>query len=243
MFRLSFGKGLGVVATLLCLALLSSNGSVEASFRVSEDSFSISNSPGYCFAMAAFARWYYLVHQGEPPLRKVIDKKAQQLIARELQTFYSRNMITLQAEYCNRYYGNQSESFKRFAEGLVKDEPRIVLLMNKGPKGAVLHAVLAYEYNAEQNIVKVYDPNYMSEERVIDLDHKQYVSLDVTYNAICFPEVLHHHTGLIRKMESLYARHFEHKAPATMVSWRGAATSPSGKRLKSETDSSGPAKH
>jgi hypothetical protein len=181
-------------------------GIAGATFCVSEDAFSISNAPGYCFAMSAFSRWYYLRHQGEPPLRKVMGKKLQERIARELQHYYSKHLINIQADYCNRFHGNQTESFQRFLAGIVAGEPRIVLLMNKGPRGAVLHAVLAYEWVPEQNILKIYDPNYTRGERFIDLERKEYTSLDVTYNAICFPEILHHHPGLLRKMELLYTK-------------------------------------
>ncbi len=91
--------------------------------------------------------------------------------------------------------------------GLLSGEPQIVLLMNKGSKGAVLHAVLAYEWLPERNMLKVYDPNYTREERFIDLDKKSYTSLDITYDAICFPEVLNAHPALVRRMEYLYNRY------------------------------------
>jgi hypothetical protein len=162
--------------------------------------------------MSAFARWYFLEHRGDLPLRKVMDKKVQERIARELQGYYSKNLIQIQAEYCNRYHGNQSESFQRCVTGLITGEPRIVLLMNKGSRGAVLHAVLAYEWVPEQSILKVYDPNYPSSERFIDLDRQEYTSLDITYHAICFPEVLHNHTGLIKKMRALLATYVERRA-------------------------------
>jgi hypothetical protein len=209
------GRLSGSVALVLCFSVLVlAPGQAEASFNITEDGFSISNAPGYCFAMAAFARWYYLIHQGEPPLRKVVNKKTQQQIAKELQSYYSKNLIGLQAEYCNKYHQSQGESFRRFAAGLLKGEPRIVLLMNKGPKGAVLHAVLAFEYLPQHNAIKIYDPNYINEERLIDLERRQYTSLDITYNAICFPEVLQQHPSLVRKMESLYAFHMEQQKPA-----------------------------
>jgi hypothetical protein len=239
-----FGRPLGFVAILGLVILLAPIPQANANFQVCDDSFSISNSPGYCFAMAAFSRWYYLMHQGEPPLRKILDKRSQQIIAREIQSYYSKNLIALQAEYCNKYHDNQKESFKRFAEGLIKGEPRIVLLMNKGPKGAILHAVLAYEYVPDQNVIKVYDPNYTSEERIIDLERKEYMSLDITYNAICFPEVLHHNPALVRKMEGLYGRYIERKLPATMATWRRAAAGPGDKYryLKGEGNSGRPPK-
>ncbi len=194
--------------------------------------------------MAAFARWYYLSHQGEPPLRKVLDKRSQQSVARELQNFYSRNLISLQAEYCNKYHNRQAESFQHFAEGLLKGEPRIVLLMNKGPKGAILHAVLAYDYLPEHSLVKIYDPNYINQERVLDLERKEYTSLDVTYNAVCFPEVLQQHPGLMRKMETLYAYHVERRAPAVMATWRGPAASAAARHgsSKQEQHPRGPTK-
>ncbi|MGC8907024.1 MAG: hypothetical protein ACP5M0_06230 [Desulfomonilaceae bacterium] len=204
-------KGLALCAALLCIGLVIELGiawdDAEASFRIHEDSFSISNAPGYCFAMVAFARWYYLSRHGELPLRKALSPAAQQRIARELQEFYSQNLIKLQADYCNVHHANPSESFRRFLVGLLSGEPQIVLLMNKGSKGAVLHAVLAYEWLPERNMLKVYDPNYTREERFIDLDKKWYTSLDITYNAICFPEVLNAHPALVRRMEYLYNRY------------------------------------
>lgn len=242
MFYLNVGRfWIGVILVLLLFGFAHQN--ADATFRVCDDSFSISNSPGYCFAMTAFSRWYYLTHQGEPPLRQVLDKRSQQHLARELQQFYSKNLISIQADYCNQYHGNQMDSFKRFAEGLIKGEPRIVLLMNKGPKGAILHAVLAYEYCADQHFIKIYDPNYINDERAIDLEVKEYTSLDVTYNAICFPKVLHHNSSLVRKMESLYSQHIEKKAPAVLANWRGPAASPSESRhLKREGNTRGPTK-
>jgi len=206
-------KGLARWAALLCSGLVIglgvANSDADASFRIKEDSFSISNAPGYCFAMVAFARWYYLSRQGQPSLRKVLSPAAQLRIARELQEFYSQNLIKLQADYCNVHHANPSESFRRFLLGLLSGEPQIVLLMNRGSSGgaAVLHAVLAYEWLPERNVVKVYDPNYTRDERFIDLDKKWYTSLDITYNAICFPEVLNAHPALVRRMEYLYSRY------------------------------------
>jgi len=236
------GRLLGCVALILCFSVLFlAPGKAGASFKVTEDGFSISNAPGYCFAMAAFARWYYLMHQGEPPLRKLVNKRTQQLIARELQSYYSKNLIALQAEYCNKYNHNQGESFKRFAAGLLKGEPRIVLLMNKGPRGAILHAVLAYEYLPQSNAIKIYDPNYINEERLVDLERRQYTSLDITYNAICFPEVLHQHPSLVKKMESLYALHVEQQAPPLAnVALRGPSTGFPDTPSKRERYSRGP---
>lgn len=178
-----------------------------ASFNIKEDGFSISNAPGYCFAMAAFSKWYYLNRHPEAPLRKTLNKQIQTRIAKELQEFYSKNLIKIQAEYCNRYHGNQSSSFRRFVVGLTAGEPRIVLLMNKSSTGAVLHAVLAYAWIPERNVLKIYDPNYIQEERYLDLEKNSYTSLDITYHAICFPEALEYHPGLITKMEYLYAYH------------------------------------
>jgi hypothetical protein len=213
----------------------------QAAFSIGEDAFSISNAPGYCFAMAAFSRWYYLTHQGEPPLRKFLDKRTQQTIAKELQSFYSKNLITLQADFCNRFNGNQNESFKRFAEGLIKEEPRIVLLMSRGPRGAILHAVLAYGYLPDQNLVKIYDPNYLNDERLIDLERREYTSLDITYTAICFPEALQSNANLIRKMENLYASHVENKHPGVvMTNWSGAASGHAAGASKRERNSRGP---
>jgi hypothetical protein len=224
------------------LGLLFFPGTTQAqpSFCVNDDAFSISNAPGYCFAMAAFSRWYYLTHQSEPPLRKILDKRGQQQIARELQEFYSKNLISLQAAYCNKYHGHQTESFKRFIAGLVMGEPRIVLLMNKNPRGAVLHAVLAYEWHPEQHLLKIYDPNYCNEERFLDLERQEYTSLDINYNAICFPEVLNDHTALVRKMESLYAFHVEPRVAALAKTWRRAAFNPGQPILKRERNPRGP---
>ena len=229
-----------VGVALVGLLLFSGTTQAQPSFCVNDDAFSISNAPGYCFAMAAFSRWYYLTHQGEPPLRKILDKRGQRQIARELQEFYSKNLISLQAAYCNKYHGNQSESFKRFAAGLAMGEPRIVLLMNKGPRGAVLHAVLAYEWHPQQHILKIYDPNYCNEERLLDLERQEYTSLDITYDAICFPEVLHNHNALVRKMQSLYAFHVEPRVAALAKNWRRAAFNPSQPVLKREGYSRGP---
>jgi hypothetical protein len=236
------GRFIGCVALVLCFNILFlAPGQAGASFKVSEDAFSISNAPGYCFAMAAFARWYYLMHPGEPPLRKAMSKKTQQQIARELQNYYSKNLIGLQAEYCNKYGQNQGESFKRFAAGLLRGEPRIVLLMNKGPRGAILHAVLAYEYLPQNNSVKIYDPNYINGERIIDLEKRQYTSLDITYNAICFPEVLQQHPNLVQKMESLYAFHVEQQRPAlTNVALRAPSANFPEAASKRERYSRGP---
>lgn len=184
-------------------------------FAVRDDAFSISNAPGYCFAMAAFSRWYYLTRdQGQPPLRKALAPDTQQRIASELQQFYSTNLVTIQANYCNAYHDDPSESVRQFLGGLAKGEPRLVLLMNKSGRGAILHAVLAYEWVPEHNLVKIYDPNYTNEERVIDLDKKRYTSLDVHYSAICFPEVLNDHAGLLRKMEALYDTYVARKSAA-----------------------------
>jgi hypothetical protein len=195
----------GVVAILLAvIVFLMSPGVSDGSFKVQTDAFSISNAPGWCFAMAAFSRWYYLTYQDAPPLRQALSKRGQQRIASELQNFYSRHLIKIQADYCNRHNRNLSESFRRFLSGLICGEPRIVLLMNKGPRGAVLHAVLAYAWVPEQNIIRIYDPNYCNEERFIDLDRKKYTSLDITYDAICFPEILHNHAGLVKKMKKLH---------------------------------------
>jgi hypothetical protein len=209
---------LGCVALILLFNVLClAPDQAAASFKVSRDAFSISNAPGYCFAMAAFSRWYYLTHQGEPPLRQALSKKTQRQIARELQKFYSKNLIGVQAEYCNEYHQNQGESFRHFAMGLLKGEPRIVLLMNKGPRGAILHAVLAYAYLPDRDIVKIYDPNYTKQPRIIDLKKRRYTSLDITYNSICFPEVLEEHPSLIAEMQTLYALHVEQRRPPTLT--------------------------
>ncbi len=189
------------------ILVLSSVHAVHASFNVKEDAFSISNAPGYCFAMAAFSKWYYLNRQSQAPLRRTLTKQTQTRIAKELQEFYSKNLIKIQADYCNRNNGNQSSSFRRFLVGLTAGEPRIVLLMNKSSSGAVLHAVLAYAWLPEGNILKIYDPNYIHEERYLELDKQIYTSLDITYHAICFPEALEYHPGLLTKMEYLNAYH------------------------------------
>jgi hypothetical protein len=231
-----------VSLALVGLFLFAGTAQARSSFCVNDDAFSISNAPGYCFAMAAFSRWYYLSHQAEPPLRKILDKRGQQNIARELQEFYSKNLVSLQAAYCNKYHGNQAESFQRFIAGLSTGEPRIVLLMNKGPRGAVLHAVLAYEWFPEQHVLKIYDPNYCNEERFLDLERQEYTSLDITYNSICFPEVLNNHHALVRKMESLYAFHVEPRVAALVRTWRKAAFNPSQPVLKGEGYAGGPAR-
>lgn len=175
-----------------------------AAFDVHKDAFSISNAPGWCFAMAAFARWYYLTRHDAAPLRYVLDEGTQQRIAKELQGFYSKNLVKIQADYCNQHHERRMESFRRFLVGLAAGEPRIVLLMSRSTKGVVLHAVLAYAWLPDNQMIKVYDPNYCNEERFIDLERKEYTSLDITYNALCFPEVLHSNPGLVKKMESLF---------------------------------------
>jgi hypothetical protein len=157
--------------------------------------------------MAAFSRWYYLTNQGGPALREVLDKRAQRRIARELQKYYSEHLVKLQARYCNRNRGDDSVSFQRVHGKLLMGEPHLVLLMNKGPRGAVLHAVLAYEWLPERNLLKVYDPNYCNEERYIDLERGKYTSLNITYHAICFPEVLHDNPLLVGKMQTLFHRY------------------------------------
>lgn len=179
--------------------------SARASFDIQQDAFTISNAPGYCFAMAAFARWYYLNKPDGMPLRKMLDEKKQTKIAINLQEFYSKHLVKIQADFCNRYNGNNSEPFRRLVSGLTAGEPRIVLLMNKGSRSAVLHAVLAFSWLPEKNLLKVYDPNYTSEERHIDLGSSGYTSLDITYHAICFPEVLEYNEGLLKKIEYLYS--------------------------------------
>jgi hypothetical protein len=211
----------------------------SAGFKVGEDAFHISNAPGYCFAMAAFAGWYYANRPEDLPLRKVLSKKVQTQIARQLQEYYARNLVSLQAEYCNRSQENHDESFKRFAAGLTVGEPRIVLLMNREKSRAVLHAVLAYEWVPEQHLLKVYDPNYSLQERFIDLEKGRYTSLDITYHAICFPEVLQHNAGLVRKMESLCATYAGKETPA-LVSWRRAAAGFQDQPLKPEGYPRGP---
>jgi hypothetical protein len=180
-------------------------GTVEArgDFSVKNDSFSISNAPGYCFAMAAFSRWYYLTKSDDLPLRKAFSPASQRAIAMELQKFYSESLVGLQADYCNTHQADQTESFQRFLTGLLSGEPRVVLLMRKGLRRATLHAVLAYGWIPEKNMLRVYDPNYCNEERLIDLSRRKYSSLDVTYHAICFPEGLQDHTALTQRMEAL----------------------------------------
>ena len=59
-----------------------------------------------------------------------------------------------------------------------------------------------------------------NEERYIDLERKEYESLDITYNAICFPEVLHNHSGLVTRMERLYRTYVMRKSVASAVSRR-----------------------
>lgn len=209
--RCFYGKSLpGIflfVMFQVLIFILSIANNAQASFNVKEDGFSISNAPGYCFAMAAFSKWYYLNKNTQSPLRKTLNKQIQTKIAKDLQEFYSKNLIKIQADYCNRNNGNRSSSFRRFLVGLTAGEPRIVLLMNKSTTGAVLHAVLAYAWIPEGNILKIYDPNYIHEERYLELDKQAYTSLDITYHAICFPEALEYHPGLLTKMEYLYAYH------------------------------------
>ena len=216
MVRSLFGRLPGVwfvVFSLTALAALPGWRDAEAHFSLQRDAFNISNAPGYCFAMAAFSRWYYLTNSGGPCLRKALSSKTQQAIAKQLQLFYSKHLVGIQANYCNRYHGDQNESFRRFVTGLMIGEPRLVLLMNRSNRGVVLHAVLAYEWVPEQSMLRVYDPNYPNEERLIDLERREYTSLDITYHAICFPEVLHAHQGLVKKMKSLYNQYATKKGP------------------------------
>ncbi len=210
-FMSSFA-GMMVLSSVLVVAYGADN--AAANFSIGRDTFSISNAPGYCFAIASFSRWYYLTNPDGPPLREALDKKTQVQIAKELQQFYSKNLVTVQADYCNRYHGKQTESFQRFVMGLVVGDPRIVLLMNKSRRGAVLHAVLAYGWLPEQNLLKVYDPNYLNQERFINLDKREYTSLDITYNAICFPATLQDHPELLKKMEALYEKYSRRRAAA-----------------------------
>ncbi|MFH0823023.1 MAG: hypothetical protein V2B18_09755 [Pseudomonadota bacterium] len=198
---------LAIVAGLVVVLVGCGTADAEAHFSVTKDGFSISNAPGYCFAMAVFSRWYYLTKPESPPLRSALARKTQERIAGELQQYYSKHLIGVQAEYCNRYRDDQTESFRRFIVGLMMGEPRLVLLMNKTRQGAVLHAVLAYQWLPDRNKLKIYDPNYSDEERFLDLNRREYTSLDILYNAICFPEVLDDHESLVRKMENLYSRY------------------------------------
>lgn len=200
-----------VLVVVGCFSLVSPAHSL-ANFDVRQDAFSISNAPGWCFAMAAFSRWYYLTQQEGVPLRHCLDKRCQQRIAKELQGYYSRNLVKIQADYCNQSQEHRRESFRRFITGLATGEPRIVLLMSRTQKGVVLHAVLAYAWLPESETIKVYDPNYCDSERFIDMERGEYTSLDITYDAFCFPEVLHDHPALVKKMESLYRSCSVHRA-------------------------------
>ena len=92
-------SGLSVLVVVASLVLICVSGA-SADFNIAEDSFCISNAPGYCFAMAAFSRWYYLNRPEDLPLRKALDKKVQTQIAGQLQEFYAKNLIKLQADYC-----------------------------------------------------------------------------------------------------------------------------------------------
>lgn len=192
------------LTALLFCSLVTADSLAYASFDITQDAFTISNAPGYCFAIVAFSRWYYLNKPDGLPLRKMLDNKIQTKIAKRLQEFYSKNLVKIQADFCNRYNGNNSEPFRHLVSGLTAGEPRLVLLMNRGPSGAVLHAVLAFAWLPEKNLLKVYDPNYTSEARYIDLSSNGYTSLDITYHAICFPEALEYHDGLIQKIKYLY---------------------------------------
>ena len=233
--------GFGLCIAIFAVPLL---GPVDrpafASFNIAEDAFSISNAPGYCFAMAAFSRWYFLTRSGGAPLRRALSKPAQEQIAKRLQEYYSKNLISAQADYCNNHHGNQADSFSTFVGGLMMGEPRLVLLMNKGRRGAILHAVLAYEWVPERHLLKVYDPNYSKQERFIDLERGTYTSLDITYHAICFPEVLNDHPDLVRKMESLYASLSRPRRTAWIDQTRRADAAIAYPRLKGETYSRGP---
>ncbi len=231
--------GLSVLVVVVSHLVLGIN-SASADFNVSEDSFCISNAPGYCFAMAAFSRWYYLNRSEDQPLRKALDKKVQTQIARQLQEFYAKNLIKIQADYCSANQSDQTESFKHLATALTMGEPRIVLLMNKTRSGPVLHAVLAYNWVPELQLLKIYDPNYNGQERVIDLERGEYTSLDITYHAICFPEVFHNHGGLVSKMENLYQAYLEKRMATAPIPWRRAASTAADRASKTERYSRGP---
>jgi hypothetical protein len=232
-------SGLSVLVVVASLLLIGANGA-SADFNIAEDSFCISNAPGYCFAMAAFSRWYYLNRPEELPLRKALDKKSQTQIARQLQEFYARNLVKLQADYCSANQSDQSESFKRFATAITMGEPRVVLLMNRGKSGPVLHAVLAYAWVPELKLLKIYDPNYNGTERTLDLERGNYTSLDITYHAICFPEVFNNNAGLARKMEGLYNSQLEKRMATAPIPWRRAASTAPDQRSKAERYSRGP---
>jgi hypothetical protein len=232
-------SGLSFLVVFASVAIIGAN-SASADFNVAEDSFCISNAPGYCFAMAAFSRWYYLNRPEDIPLRQALDKKAQTQICRQLQEFYAKNLIKLQADYCSANQSDQSESFKRFATALTMGEPRIVLLMNRGKSGPVLHAVLAYAWVPELRLLKIYDPNYNGMERSLDMERGQYTSLDITYHAICFPEVFHNNAVLARKIENLYHSYLEKRMAGAPIPWRRAASTSSNGRLKAEGYSRGP---
>ena len=236
------GRAFAVFQSWLWLLLFLYLGinSASADFNVAEDSFCISNAPGYCFAMAAFSQWYYLNRPEDQPLRKAIDKKVQTQIARQLQEFYARNLIRIQADYCSANQSDQTESFKHFVTALTMGEPRIVLLMNKTKSGPVLHAVLAYNWVPELRFLKIYDPNYNGQERVIDLERGEYTSLDITYHAICFPEVFNKHGGLVAKMESLYHSYLEKRMATAPIPWRRAASTAADRASKIERYSRGP---
>ncbi len=231
--------GFSVLVVVASLFVLGINGA-SADFNVAEDSFCISNAPGYCFAMAAFSQWYYLNRPEDQPLRKAIDKKVQTQIARQLQEFYARNLIKIQADYCSANQSDQTESFKHFVTALTNGEPRIVLLMNKTKSGPVLHAVLAYNWVPELRLLRIYDPNYNGQERVIDLERGEYTSLDITYHAICFPEVFNKHGGLVAKIESLYHAYLEKRMATAPIPWRRAASTAADRASKIERYSRGP---
>lgn len=125
---------------------------------------------------------------------------------------------------------------------MVSGNPSIVLLMNKGPRGVVLHAVLAYEWVPEKNLIKIYDPNYLNRERHIDLSKSTYTSLDITYHAICFPDVLNDHPDLTKKITTLYAQLVESRLARNPAAWRKAAATPSDGASKREGHARGPTK-
>ena len=116
---------LRVAPVLLVLVATSGSvltpGPVEATgdFSVKNDSFSISNEPGYCFAMAAFSRWYYLTKTDDLPLRKAFPPASQRAIAKELQKFYSESLVGLQADYCNTHQANQTGTY-RYARSFLR---------------------------------------------------------------------------------------------------------------------------
>ncbi len=67
-------------------------------------------------------------------MRKVVDKKTQQRIAKELQNYYSKNLIALQAEYCNKYQSKSRRIVQAICDRAVEGRAAHCLAHEQRPK-------------------------------------------------------------------------------------------------------------